>query len=493
MDAMESLDRLATNGYTWNQTAELAKSPPPGLIDAIEKRYAERPSERTKLIQLLGRIDGAHALLLQLLSSASGPVASSILRELTRHGVAAPVNTLERLLDHCDEDVIEAVQFCGAKELAPRLAIHLHHRELGWRVARALGVLGHRESTIAIAVCFEAEERFPDRYAAALEWMGDSAAVPYLLRGAQSRDRARAWAAHHALVSITGRDPLVRRDRSYEDAVADAWSLPARAAPELAIVALSPREASLTLDEGRRRLCIDLPPVRGGAWTRWSMALCVDGVPLYTLSSHCGTCASILVKVGDLGASLPVKLNELRQCVQAIAELTPTVIQQLAPLLHPLASGHYLASLVDLAVERIDTPERSWLERRGGGWPGTTHFQTIQTAVMETHTAFVIVAPSQSLEALNEEVISQYERHIQTGARPVTLVLSWLEDRDHSDGEWSERFLMALVLDGHHKLAAYARCNVPARILFLTHLESCSTTDPSRAVRETLRALSQSA
>jgi hypothetical protein len=37
--------------------------------------------------------------------------------------------------------------------------------------------------------------------------------------------------------------------------------------------------------------------------------------------------------------------------------------------------------------------------------------------------------------------------------------------------EYHERFLTAVVLDGHHKLTAYARAGVPARVVLLSRSE----------------------
>jgi hypothetical protein len=39
--------------------------------------------------------------------------------------------------------------------------------------------------------------------------------------------------------------------------------------------------------------------------------------------------------------------------------------------------------------------------------------------------------------------------------------------------EYLERFLVSVVLDGHHKLTAYAEMGVPARAVLVARLEDC--------------------
>ncbi|MFF2958375.1 hypothetical protein ACFVT1_05510 [Streptomyces sp. NPDC057963] len=55
-------------------------------------------------------------------------------------------------------------------------------------------------------------------------------------------------------------------------------------------------------------------------------------------------------------------------------------------------------------------------------------------------------------------------------AFPAALALAWVEDV-YVEAVHDERFLVAAILDGHHKLAAYAATGVPARVLLLSRAE----------------------
>ncbi|MFJ7492555.1 hypothetical protein ACIQZB_15115 [Streptomyces sp. NPDC097727] len=63
------------------------------------------------------------------------------------------------------------------------------------------------------------------------------------------------------------------------------------------------------------------------------------------------------------------------------------------------------------------------------------------------------------------------ERRLDSPSPPsIPLALAWVEDV-YVRAEYPERFLVAAVLDGHHKLAAYATAGVPARVLLLSRAE----------------------
>ncbi|WP_405714418.1 MULTISPECIES: hypothetical protein [unclassified Streptomyces] len=102
-------------------------------------------------------------------------------------------------------------------------------------------------------------------------------------------------------------------------------------------------------------------------------------------------------------------------------------------------------------------------------WPGTAHFQLRDRIPGETPT-YGALLPSQPLEALDADTATRYTSAVTAGHRPAALALAWVEDI-YVRAEHPERFLVAAVLDGHHKLAAYAAAGVPARGLLLSRAE----------------------
>jgi hypothetical protein len=84
--------------------------------------------------------------------------------------------------------------------------------------------------------------------------------------------------------------------------------------------------------------------------------------------------------------------------------------------------------------------------------------------------AFGVFLPTQPIDALSQETVDRHRKAIQEGARPAAILLTWVADR-YVEAEYEERVVFGLILDGHHKLAAYAQEGVPAKALLVCRLE----------------------
>ncbi|MEU3657860.1 hypothetical protein AB0E67_34970 [Streptomyces sp. NPDC032161] len=176
-------------------------------------------------------------------------------------------------------------------------------------------------------------------------------------------------------------------------------------------------------------------------------------------------------------------------------ELTAATVRALEPLIHELATGNYRAHLADIPLEHVKEPQRSWWTRRIDaredpdgwwdddvmGWPGTEHCQASQPIPGSLPT-YGSILPSQPLDALALATVERQAAAIARGERPTALLLAWTEDR-YVRAEWEERFLLGVILDGHHRLAAHAATEVPARVLILARSE------PGGSLDEVLGAL----
>jgi hypothetical protein len=176
---------------------------------------------------------------------------------------------------------------------------------------------------------------------------------------------------------------------------------------------------------------------------------------------------------------------ELRGRLADVPELSVEILHAAFPVLVGFRSGHYRAFLVDLDLERVKDPQAAWWERRvaargedrsgseqGSRWPGCEHFQ-LRAPIPGSVATYGAVMPSQPLDSLSGEAIAAQREAIEAGARPAALLLGWTKQRTMSDfdGEPNERYLVSVVLDGHHKLAAYAALQTPARALFISRVE----------------------
>ncbi|MBL8721783.1 MAG: hypothetical protein JNL79_37700 [Myxococcales bacterium] len=443
--------------------------------------------------------------LLEQLRQSRGPEARRILYALARRPVVLPTSDLLAHLEEGDEALDCALKSDALALVEP--CARLLGRE--WKAALVLARLGQRQYTDAIvAQLAESSGVAAQGYAMALEVMGDAACVPALLALADQARPALAFVLHHALVALTGRRPLIAWVTSeWPVAMATAWRRPALAAPALVGVReTSPREVAFAVDHGRARIRVEYDAFAAGAWPRWDRSLTVAGQPLYRVSSHCGTCRTILHRTGALGLDAASSALEAhRGLVAAMDHVDSAALEVLWPLLRELDTGHYLASLVDLPLERVELPARSWLASRGATeeelaregdelahyWAGVAHHQSRLSLRPSLREAMVIV-PSQDPACLDEARIEAWRQAIDAGERPAVVALAWVEDRSEafSDEGRVDRTAIGVVLDGHHKLEAYARARVPARVLLVVHLEQCSTDVPAEdALRSVVAAV----
>ncbi|WP_326660196.1 hypothetical protein [Streptomyces sp. NBC_00385] len=479
----------------WSALYALAEEAPPDLLAAVEARYGPAAEGERRHLSWLLRCAGERGdpTLLRLLGASEGDSARDLLYAAVQRKLRLPAAELRRLARDLGEvePLVDAMGLSGDLGFAPFLGDLLDSKTLGGRAALALGRLGAREWTVPVA------RRLPGTtglvhvaFTVALELLDDPAAIPHLL-SALKTERIPAGDLHHALVALTGRDPLLPvtpPDGDYSVGIRRAWQKrrPARpAAPSTSPVTFdSPRHARFTLDEGRGGISIDYDPPRpGSSWPRWDKSLRIGGQPVYRVGSDCDTCETTLSLLGWPTRAAQEGAERLRSALADVAGLAPGILDAAAPLVEQLRSGHYRVHLADLALERVTDPGASWLTRRralredyepydGEGlddWPGTDHFQLRDRIPGESPT-YGVLFPSQPLVALDTDTVARYTAAIAAGRRPAALALAWVRDI-YVQAEHPERFLVAVALDGHHKLAAYAAAGVPARLLLLSRAE----------------------
>lgn len=87
---------------------------------------------------------------------------------------------------------------------------------------------------------------------------------------------------------------------------------------------------------------------------------------------------------------------------------------------------------------------------------------------------FGVVLPSEPLDGLDPATVARHTAVIERGERPAALVLARVETA-YVETAWNERHLLGLIPDGHHRLAAYAAANIPARVLLLTRTRTTTS------------------
>lgn len=492
-DVQAVLRRAFSARDVWEALDELADAPPPGLAAFIADHYRDfGPEQQRYLAWLLGilPVDEAGPVLVGLLRMAG--TGEYLLRSANQIGVALPADVVVRLLD-AQNPHREAVAAAGLAlrepvpahaELVRRLVRLLDDEELGRAAAISLGRMkatGHT-ATIAerLSTVSQADHEF---FVVALELMDDPAAVAALQHRIKRAPARAVFGLHHALRRFTGRDPLLPLGNDeWVSAAQQAWSTVDAEPAGVADIAVDGPRATFVVRGGTGLIDIDYdPPAPGSSWARWGKSVVIGGERLYHVGSDCGTCETTLGLIGWPARKAADLASTLRERVAHVSELTGELIDASAPLLTALRTGHYVMALVDLDLELVTRTGDSWLSRRIARRAGTDraapadtdtiHFQ-LRRPVADEPPTYGIVMPTQPVDEPNAGTVDAFRTAIRAGRRPTALVLGWIEDR-YVEAEYPERFLVGMVLDGHHKLLAYTTERQPARALLISRVEDC--------------------
>lgn len=499
---------------------------PGPLAGAVEELYrsdtdhtAFRPY-LTWLLRSLGEPGDAVLLRLLATSGLAGDDRQDLLRTAVVRRLRLPAELLRTYAQDAPAssggkagtggsptpELVDAMGLSGDPSFAPLLGALLEDPAAPrGRAALALGRLGARAWTAPIAGRLsEVTGLDHTAFTVALELMGDPAAIPHLLRWLAESGEERVYDVHHALVRLTGRDPLLPERASgaaYAAAVRAAWADGrTERAPAVVrdLVVESGARARFSVDEGAGRIRVAFdPPSPGSSWPRWDRCLTFDRKPLYRVGSLCDTCELGLTLLDWPDGEAARIAARMRGRLADLDRLDTALLAEWSPVLGELETGHYRALLLDLPLERVAEPTRSWWYRRAAAraeadgddgdrpeydrpedyWPGAAHFQ-LTTPVPGGRVPFTYGAflPSQPPGALDPAAVARHAAAVAAGERPAAVVLGWIDDR-YVEALHEERWLVGAILDGHHRLAAYAAAGVPARVLLLARVGEGSGAD----------------
>ncbi|MGW5422151.1 HEAT repeat domain-containing protein [Streptomyces sp. NPDC003943] len=502
----------------WLALYTLNTDRPRRLAEAVEELYrsdADGAAFRPYLTWLLRNLgDPGDLVLLRLFAepTLSADVRQDLLRAVVARGLRLPAELLHTYAEEARAsgrgdaraggsfapEFVDAIGLSGDPSFVPLLGALLDDPAAPrGRAALALGRLGAREWTVPIAERLsEVSGLDHTAFVVALELMGDPAAVPHLLRWLAESGEERVRDVHLALVRLTGRDPLLperANGAAYAAAVRAAWADGrTERAPvvvrDLVVESGTRARFSVNGGTGRIRVAFD-PPVPGSTWPRWNRSLTFDGKQLYGVGSPCGTCELGLRLLDWPDGEATRIAARMRGRLVDLDRLDAALLVEWSPVLGELETGHYRALLLDLPLERVDEPARSWWYRRAAAraeadgddsaygddrpeecWPGVAHFQlTAPVPGGRIPSAYGALLPSQPPEALDATTVARHAAAIAAGERPAAVVLGWIDDR-YVEARHEERWLVGVVLDGHHRLAAYAAAGVPARVLLIARV-----------------------
>jgi hypothetical protein len=439
----------------WAALEDLAGAAPAGLIAAVRRRWHCDPDRREELVFLLSQsLDPEIAgILLELLSGAGGKLAGRLLELTSRWTVPVPRAELVRLLaDPTARPAAITAAAHGPAESAALIRPFLDDPSVRGSAATTLARLGDVASLAAVTALLETGDRAIPR---ALELLGDASVVPAARARLDRAAPAEVEGLHRLLIALTGHDPVIPGGGDRGAAIRAAWrgwDPATRPRPRVeAVGAIDPDRAAFVVTDGQGLVRIGFDD------SGWRRSLRVGARRTYDLGSICDTCETALILAGWPDRPAEVSAERLRDALADVPAVTPELLDAAAPLLSVQRSGEYVAALVDLDLGRVTAGEAPW--------PETDHFR------LRTELPFAgVVLPTQPLAAADDDTVAGHARAIAAGRRPAALLTAWLEDR-YVHAERHERHLVGLVLDGHHKLLAYAAAGVPARALMVFRVE----------------------
>jgi hypothetical protein len=306
----------------------------------------------------------------------------------------------------------------------------------------------------------------------AVERTGDSSLAAILV---PLLDQAPTWAVYwltRVLRRLTRHCPappqadwLTEADR-YLQEVCASWaeldlSSPLRTETEVELT--SPTRAEVSISDGRDYFALEPDDTGFSSWPEWEFSWCHDGQRLFAVGSVCSTCEVLLQHIGWPSDRAVSRAQLVRAEVLNVSQLGPTLLDALEPLLDALASGRYQLRLPDLPVAGVEwTQTWFYADDPAPEPPSVAIYQPLDVDVP----ALVLVG-TQPASVLNPDRVGEFQEAISAGQRPAVIVAAHGVRRQRFDAEEPHDTVTGFVIDGHHKLAAYAACGVAARIILI--------------------------
>lgn len=219
----------------------------------------------------------------------------------------------------------------------------------------------------------------------------------------------------------------------------------------------------------------------------------LNGSRTFEIGNDCNTCHFWFRRMQDPKFPKARKVVNLPKTLSLPRPLDDSIVQELAPIFDLLEKGDYHLFQTEIPLEGPygSEDEKSYfyndefLESWEIGDPGEEglvsgweHYEGAKPRLfrhqeprfMEKQFEFII--PLVPGKRLKEENVKLYQEMIRSGDRPRILLLGMLQrglPRSFSKGQADvlHSYFAGFVLDGHHKLAAYRKCGIPATFLVI--------------------------
>ncbi len=429
------------------------------------------------------RVRGARVSELRLLLSAAAS-----------RGITLDTALLKAWISHQDlaDPALAAAAVSGDPAIVGILRSLLGDPERCVGAVRALGrqrdtASGHRILDLLPSISRDLDR---NHVLVALEMLGDPSLVPRLMQLAPVIPAASIYYFLRAVRRLSGHSPLIV-GASTEAYLAETRRLlggidpTVPPLPSVTWTSRGERDVGAEVSNGTDVFALeddDSGPT--SSWPSWFTTWTEHGHCLYIVGSGCDTCEVFLNRTGWAPAHAVELAQTIRHAVSDVDALTPALLDALLPVIAACATGRYELRLRDTRLEVTSNWSETWVashdrrdddedDDRDRGSPGDDQIgyslYTARTATGEPDP--LLVAPTQPAEALDEARVRHYEEAIGRGERPAALVAAHAAQRFVVMSEDRlDRSVTGFIVDGHHKLAAYDRLGIPARVIWLCDL-----------------------
>lgn len=216
----------------------------------------------------------------------------------------------------------------------------------------------------------------------------------------------------------------------------------------------------------------------GGSGGRF---LQLDEEDAFELSFWCGTCPLLFRRLK--GANRSLSITGIQDRLNAgLEDVDGDIVQILSAELLP--AGPYLPILLEVRPDLVtpmqegDYFAHEQLEHRGPDsfwglpqFPQTQYYRAGTYPISATDTVFEFVVPMVPPYWNDAKRVQVHERQLLAGGTPTALALSIIDVTQPWNSPLAHWGLTHFLLDGHHKVDAAARRNLPLRILCVIALE----------------------
>jgi len=217
----------------------------------------------------------------------------------------------------------------------------------------------------------------------------------------------------------------------------------------------------------------------------------VQGKRKFEIGNDCDTCHFWFKCLQEPKAFAEKKVINLPKAISIPRPIDADAIKELSPLLEMMDKGdHYVFNTsVDLSGPYRSDDESSYFHNTEfleiwniedpaeedilSNWE---HYEGKHPRVYRqesvTEKLFKFLVPLVPVQKLKQENVRLYKEMISNGDRPRILILGMLqraipESVSTGASKTLHSYFSGVVLDGHHKLAAYRRAGVPANVLVI--------------------------